>query len=75
MQKLERKIFSNRQGGNRSLHKTSSDSGIRGGNRTTLKYLVIMSTIFPHCRIHKYTWTSLVRETHKHSDCMLTDRW
>jgi len=32
------------------------DMGMRG-NFATSKNMVVMSTTFPHCNIHKYTWT------------------
>jgi hypothetical protein len=43
--------------GNESLHETSNDNGIRVVNFATLKNL-IKSTTFPHCNMHKHTWTS-----------------
>jgi hypothetical protein len=44
--------------GNHSLHENSNDSGVRVVNFATSKNLVVKSTMFPHCKIHKYTWTS-----------------
>jgi hypothetical protein len=44
--------------GNESLHEVSNDSGVRVLNFATSKNLLVKSTIFPHSRIHKYTWTS-----------------
>jgi hypothetical protein len=44
--------------GNESLHEISNDSGVRVVNFATSKNLVIKSTMFPHPKIHKYTWTS-----------------
>jgi hypothetical protein len=44
--------------GNESLHETSNDNGVRVVNFTTSKNLVVKITMFPHRKIHKYTWTS-----------------
>jgi hypothetical protein len=37
---------------------TSNDTGIRAVNFATSKNMTVKSTIFPHCSIHKCTWTS-----------------
>jgi hypothetical protein len=37
----------------KSLHKISNDNGIRVVNFATCKNLVVKSTMFPHCNIHK----------------------
>jgi hypothetical protein len=44
--------------GNESLHEISNDNGVRVVNFATSKNSVVKSTMFPHCKIHKYTWTS-----------------
>jgi hypothetical protein len=44
--------------GNESLHEISNNNGVRVVNFTTSKNLTVKSTIFPHHKIHKYTWTS-----------------
>jgi hypothetical protein len=44
--------------GNESLHETSNDNGVREVNFVTSKNLVVKSTMFPHRKVHKYTWTS-----------------
>jgi hypothetical protein len=44
--------------GNESSHKISNDNGVRVVNFATSKNLVVKSTMFPHCSILKYTWTS-----------------
>jgi hypothetical protein len=44
--------------GNKSLHEISNDNGVRVVNFATSKNLVVKSTMFPHCKIHKYTYTS-----------------
>jgi hypothetical protein len=49
---------------NESFHRTSYDSGIRVVNFATSKNLVVKSTMFPHCEIHKYTWTSANGKMH-----------
>jgi hypothetical protein len=44
--------------GNESSHEISDDNEFRVVNFTTSKNLVVKSTMFPHCNIHEYTWTS-----------------
>jgi exonuclease III len=44
--------------GNESLHEASNDNGVRVVNFATLKTLIVKSTTFPHCDIHKHTWIS-----------------
>jgi hypothetical protein len=45
--------------GNEILHQTVNDNGIRVLNLTTSKNLVVKSTsVFPYCKINKYTWAS-----------------
>jgi hypothetical protein len=43
--------------GNESIHE-ASNNGVRVVNFSTLKNLIVKSTTFPHCDIHKHTWTS-----------------
>jgi len=43
--------------GNESLHEISNDNGVSVFKLSHIKKSV-MSTIFPHCIICKYTWTS-----------------
>jgi hypothetical protein len=44
--------------GNESLHEARNDNGVKVVNFATLKNLIVKSTTFPHCDIHKHTWTS-----------------
>jgi hypothetical protein len=60
--------------GNKSLHEISNDSGVRVVNFATSKKLVVKSTMFPHCKIHKYTWTTPEGNTHNQIDHVLIDR-
>jgi exonuclease III len=60
--------------GNESLHENSYDSGVRVVNFATSKNLVVKSTMFPHRKIHKYTWTSPQGNTHNQIDHVLIDR-
>jgi hypothetical protein len=50
--------------GHESLHEISNDSGVRAVNFAASKNLVVKSTMFPHRKIHKYTWTSPEGNTH-----------
>jgi hypothetical protein len=55
-----------------SLHEASNDNRVRVVNFATLKNLIIKSTTFPHCNIHKHTWTS-DGITHNQIDHILID--
>ncbi|PNF39355.1 hypothetical protein B7P43_G18309 [Cryptotermes secundus] len=52
--------------GNESLHEICNDNGVRVVYFATSKNLTVKSTIFPHCNIHKFTWTSPDRKIHNH---------
>jgi hypothetical protein len=60
--------------GNESLHDISNDNGVRAVNFVTSKNLTVKSTMFPHCNIHKFTWTSPGGKTHNQIDNILIDR-
>jgi hypothetical protein len=60
--------------GNESLHKISNDNGVRVVNFATSKNLFVKTTVFPHRKIHKYTWTSPAGNTHNQIDHVLIDR-
>jgi hypothetical protein len=60
--------------GNESSHEISNDNGVRVVNFATSKNLVVKSTMFPHRKIHKYTWTSPEGNTQNQTDHTLTDR-
>jgi hypothetical protein len=60
--------------GNESLHETSNDNGVRVVNFAKSKNLVVNSTMFPHHKINKYTWTSPDGKTHNQIDHVLVDR-
>jgi hypothetical protein len=60
--------------GNESLHEISNDNGVRVVNFAKYKNLVVKNTIFPHRKIHKYTWTSPEGNTHNQIDHILIDR-
>jgi hypothetical protein len=59
--------------GNKSLHKSSNDNGVRVENFLTHKNLTVKTTMFPHHNIHKYTWTSPDGKTHNQIDHILVD--
>jgi hypothetical protein len=50
--------------GNESLHEVGNDNGVRVVKFATLKNLIVESTTFPHCNIHKHIWTSPDGVTH-----------
>jgi hypothetical protein len=60
--------------GNEHLHEISDDNGVRLVNFATSKNLAVKSTMFPHCNIHKYTWTSPDGKTHNQIYHILIDR-
>jgi hypothetical protein len=60
--------------GNESLHKISNDNGVRVVSFATSENLVVKTTMFPHCNIHKFTWTSLDGKKRYQSDHILIDR-
>jgi hypothetical protein len=60
--------------GNEGLHKISNDNGVRVVNFATSKNLAVKSTMFPHHKIHEYTWTSSEGNTQNQIDHTLTDR-
>jgi hypothetical protein len=62
--------------GNGSLHEINNDSGVRVVKYATSKNLVVKSTMLPHRKIHKYTWTSPDGNAHNQIDHVLMDkRW
>jgi hypothetical protein len=60
--------------GNESLHKISNVNGVRLVNFATSKNHRVKSTMFPHCSIHKYTWTPPDGKTYSQIDHILVDR-
>jgi endonuclease/exonuclease/phosphatase family metal-dependent hydrolase len=56
--------------GNENLHEISNDSGVRVVNFATSKN----PTMFPHCNIHKYNWTSPDKKPHNAIDLILVER-
>jgi hypothetical protein len=59
---------------NESLHEISNGSGVRLVNLAASKNLRVISTMFPHHNIHKYTWTSPDGKKHNQIDHILVDR-
>jgi uncharacterized protein YeeX (DUF496 family) len=60
--------------GNESLHEINNDDGVRVANLATSKNLIVKSTMFPRCNIHKFTWTSRYGKTRNQVDSILIDR-
>jgi nitroimidazol reductase NimA-like FMN-containing flavoprotein (pyridoxamine 5'-phosphate oxidase superfamily) len=50
--------------GTESLDEFINYNGVGIVNTATSKNPTIKSTMFPHCNIHKYTWTSPDGKTH-----------
>jgi hypothetical protein len=59
--------------GNESLHEASNNR-VRVVNFATLKNLIVKTTTFPHCDIHKHTWTLPDGVTHYQIDHVLIDK-
>jgi endonuclease/exonuclease/phosphatase family metal-dependent hydrolase len=57
--------------GNESSHEISNDNGVIVVNFATSENLVVKSTMFPHRRLHKYTWTSPDGKMHNQFDHIL----
>jgi hypothetical protein len=72
--KVGKKNIFKRTIGNESLHETINDNGVRVVKFATSKNQVVKSTMFPHCKIHKYTWTSPDGKTHNQIDHVLVER-
>jgi hypothetical protein len=73
-EKVGREDISKPTIGNESSLESSNDNGVRVVNIATSKNLVVKSTMFPHCSIHKYTWTSPDGQMHNQIDHILIDR-
>jgi hypothetical protein len=59
---------------NKTLHESSNKNRVRVVNFATPKNLALRSTMFPHCNIHKYIWSSPDGKMHNQIDNVLTDR-
>jgi hypothetical protein len=60
--------------GNESFHEISNDNAVRVVNCAICKNLIVKSTMFPHCNIHKYTLMSPYGKTHNQVDHILIER-
>jgi hypothetical protein len=60
--------------GNESLHEISNVNGVRVVNFATSRNLIVKSTMFLRCNIHKFTWTSPDGKTHNQIDHILIDQ-
>jgi hypothetical protein len=47
---------------NDSLHEINNYNGVRIVNFARSKNVIVNNTVFPHCDIHKYIWTLLMRK-------------
>jgi hypothetical protein len=59
--------------GNESLLEISNDNGVRAATFATSINSVVKSKMFPHRKIHKYTWTAPEGNTHNHTEHVLID--
>jgi hypothetical protein len=60
--------------GHERLHENNNDNVVRVLNFATSKNVVVKSTMFPHRKIHKHTWTSPEGNTHNQIDQVLIGR-
>jgi hypothetical protein len=72
--KVSREDISKPTIGNESLHEISNDNGGRVVNFDTSKNLIVKSTMFSHCNIHKHTWMSPDGNTRNQIDYILIER-
>jgi hypothetical protein len=72
--KVGRENISNRQIGYDGRHQDSNDNGVGIVKFATSENLVVKSTMFPHCNVHNYTWTSPDGKTHNQIDHIFIDR-
>jgi hypothetical protein len=59
---------------NESSHKIINDNGVKVVNFATFKNLTVKSTMFSHCNIHKYTWTTPEGKMHSEINHILINR-
>jgi len=75
-EKLGRKDIFKLRVGNESIHQDSNDNGIRIVNFATSKNAIVKSTMFPHRKIRKYTWTSTYGKIDNQTNHTFVDkRW
>jgi hypothetical protein len=72
--KVDKEGFFKMTIGIESLHEISNDNGVRLVNFTISKNLRVKITMFPHCNIYKYTWTSPDMKPHNQIDHILINR-
>jgi hypothetical protein len=60
--------------GNKSLHRINNDNGVRVVNVATSKSFTVKSTMFPHCNVHKFTWSSPDGKNRTQIDHIIIDR-
>jgi hypothetical protein len=70
-QKYSRKTFLKPTIGNEFVHKIINYNGVRVVDFATSKSRIVKCALFPHCNIHKYTWTSPDENTHSQIDHIL----
>jgi hypothetical protein len=59
--------------GNESLHEINNDNGVGVVNYATSKNLIVESTMFPHCNIHKFICTTTDGNTHNQIEYIFID--
>jgi hypothetical protein len=60
--------------GNENLHEISNDNGVTVVHFAISKNLIVKSMMFPHSKVHKFTWTSPDGKTHNQIDHIWIDR-
>jgi hypothetical protein len=61
--------------GNENLHEFSNDNRVKVVNFATPKSLIVKSTLFPHCNIHKYTWAFDEETKNQTGHNLIDERW
>jgi hypothetical protein len=60
--------------GNETFHEISKDNGVRLVDYATSKKMTVKNTMFPHCNINKFSWTSPDGNTYYQIGHILIDR-
>jgi hypothetical protein len=59
--------------GNKSLHESSNDNGVRVVNFATSKNLIVKNMMFPYSKNHKFTWISPDGNAHNQIEGILIE--
>jgi hypothetical protein len=72
--KVDKEVIFRPTIGNENLQDISNDNGIGAVKSATSKNLVVKSTMFPHRKIHKFTWIPPDEKTRNQIGHIVIDR-